>query len=254
MSLRVEKLTKTYPGDFTAIADISLTVNPGECVGLIGPNGAGKTTTLKIIKGILSPTTGNFSINNVSYDRKTNNTELKGLTGFLPEDARVIAYLTVYQYLELVAVLYNVPRALANERIDQFLRLFDLEKRKHWHLEALSEGMKRKVLWVATLIHDPPLVLLDDPLHALDVQSFLNVIELINRLKELKKSILVSTHYLALVEKTCDRIVFISEGRVIKVGTINEILKDTNTPDIYDAYSKIVPSLSSPEDFKRLTL
>ena len=252
MGLKVENVSKVYLNGFKAISDISFQVQPSQVFGLIGPNGAGKTTIIKVLKGILKPTSGTFSIENVKFNYSTNNAPIKRLTGYLAEDSIILPFLTIIEYLEVISILYEVPKQKAKDRIERLIRLFGLDERKNDQLNMLSEGMRQKVQWIATLVHDAPFILLDDPLRSLDVRSFQLVVGLINRLKELNKSILLATHYLALVENTCDKVAFLQEGQIVITGTIKNICRATNTSSIYEAYLQVYPNPSAEEDIKQI--
>lgn len=255
MVVTINKLSKIYSNGIEALVDISLSIQSGECFGVLGPNGAGKTTLLKLLKGLLQPTSGSFSIKDVTIDPYTDNQKVKELTGYLPEDPPEFPTLTAYEYLSMVAILYKVSKRKGDERIKRFLNLFRLDDWAHRPLGSFSEGMKQKVHWIATLIHDPPLILLDDPLRALDVHSFHLITGLLGRLKDLGKTIVLSTHYLILVERTCERLAIIHKGRLLTIGAIQDILTKTNSLDLYDAYLKLFPQNGLPtEDVIKLVI
>ncbi|MFX0052508.1 MAG: ABC transporter ATP-binding protein [Candidatus Hermodarchaeota archaeon] len=255
MVVTIRNLSKVYPGNIKALTDLSFDIQLGECFGVLGPNGAGKSTLLKVLKGLLRPTTGLISIKDMIIDRHTDNQKIKGLTGYLPEDPPEFPTLTANEYLSMVAILYKVPKRKSVERIDRFLNFFRLKDWADKPLGSFSEGMKQKVHWIATLIHDPPLILLDDPLRALDVHSFQTIVGLLDRLKELGKTILLSTHYLTLVEKTCDRLAIIHKGCLLSIGTIQDILTETNGTDLYEAYLTLFPQNGlSSEDITKLLI
>ncbi|MFX0183511.1 MAG: ABC transporter ATP-binding protein [Candidatus Hodarchaeota archaeon] len=255
MVVTIRNLSKVYPGNIKALTDLSFDIQLGECFGILGPNGAGKSTLLKLLKGLLRPTSGLISIKDMIIDPHTDNQKIKGLTGYLPEDPPEFPTLTAYEYLSMVAILYKVPKRKSVERIDRFLNFFRLKDWAYKPLGSFSEGMKQKVHWIATLIHDPPLILLDDPLRALDVHSFQIIVGLLDRLKELRKTILLSTHYLTLVEKACDRLVIIHKGRLLNIGTIQNILTKTGRTDLYEAYLTLFPQNGLPsEDVVKLVI
>ncbi|MHA2226851.1 MAG: ABC transporter ATP-binding protein [Candidatus Hodarchaeales archaeon] len=255
MVVTINKLTKIYPSGIKALIDLSFDIQPGECFGVLGPNGAGKSTILKLLKGLLRPTSGAFSINNVTIDPYTDNQKIKGLTGYLPEDPPEFPTLTAYEYLSMVAILNKVPKKKHEESIGRFLEYFGLKSWVHKPMGSFSEGMKQKVHWIATLLHNPPLILLDDPLRALDVHSFQIITDLLDRLKDLGKTILISTHYLTLVEKTCNRIAIIHKGRLLKIGTLQNLLAETGGTDLNEAYLKLFPQDELPsEDLIKLVI
>jgi ABC-2 type transport system ATP-binding protein len=255
MVVTIKNLSKVYSGSIKALTDFTLSIQQGECFGVLGPNGAGKSTLLKLLKGLLRPTSGSYSIKDVTIDPYTDNKKVKGLTGYLPEDPPEFPTLKAHEYLSMVAILYKVPKRKTEERIDRLIEFFRLKDWVHKPLGILSEGMKQKIHWIATLIHDPPVILLDDPLRALDVHSFQTIVGLLDHLKKLGKTILLSTHYLTLVEKTCDRLAILHKGRLLSIGSVQDILTETNGTDLYEAYLKLFPQNGLPsEDVVKLVL
>ncbi|MFW9995964.1 MAG: ABC transporter ATP-binding protein [Candidatus Odinarchaeota archaeon] len=254
MVLITDNLTKVFPGDFMALSSISLKISSNECFGILGPNGAGKTTLLKILKGLLVPTTGSVSIEGVEIDSSSDTSKIKRFTGYLPEDPPDFPMMTARDYLSMVAILYGVPPSKAGERIQMFLDIFGLPSWGDKPLGSFSEGMKQKIHWAATLIHDPPIILLDDPLRALDIHSFKLITELLERLKKLGKTVIISTHYLSLVEKACDRVAIIHSGKLVLTGTIQDILAETGRNDLYESYLEIFPGGIPSEDIERLVI
>jgi ABC-2 type transport system ATP-binding protein len=252
MSVTISNLNKIFQGEIQALNSLSIDIKKGETFGLLGPNGAGKTTLLKILKGLIKPSSGHFSIENIITDFKTYNNKIKKFTGYLPENPPIFPSMTAHEYLTIVAILYEVPKAIINERIQNLLHYFNLIEWEHKTLNSFSEGMLQKIHWAATLIHNPPIILLDDPLRALDVHSFEMIVKLMNQMKKLDKTIIVSTHYLALVEKVCDKIAIISLGQLVTVGTIPDILKQSNSTNLVEAYLKLFPSELPSEDTEEL--
>ncbi len=249
--IRIDNLTKIYPQNHVGILQLSLIIKTGQVFGLLGPNGAGKSTLIKILKGVFKPTSGTFAINNISYDPKKDNRDLKRQTGYLPEENLLLPFLSVREYLKVIGILYEVETKEIRRRVTQLLKLFDLFEYQNQEINALSEGMKQKVLWIATLIPNTPVILLDDPLRALDVHSFELIVSLIRRLKELSKTILLATHYISLIEKTCDNVAFIKAGKIVETCSIEN---GDNTIDLYNRYLKLFPNPTNLDDFKRVDL
>lgn len=254
LNIELSNVNKIYPGGFEALKDISFKIKSNQVLGLCGPNGAGKTTLLKILKGILTPTTGIIRMNGENFDNSTDVTLLKKLSGYLAEDHMILQFLTVNEYLELIAILYEIPLTTASKQIEQLLKLFNLLEKSGEKLKNLSEGMRQKVLWIATLIPKAPLIILDDPLQSLDVHSLELITDLIDELKKLGKTIIIATHYLALVERVCDKIVFLQSGEMLCIGSVGEICELTETSSIYDAFLKFFPNPIDKNDVKQVEL
>jgi len=240
--IQINNLSKIYQGDFKAIKNLTLEIKEGEIFGLVGPNGAGKTTLLKILKGVLTQSLGSFSINNHLIEPNKDTTKIKSFTGYLSESPPQFKTLTAQEYLYMVGILYKVPDTKIESRIKHLVHFFDLEEWIHTPLKIFSEGMLQRIHWAATLIHNPPIILLDDPLRALDVHSFQLILNLMDQLKKIGKTIIVASHYLSLVEKVCDRIAVLSQGRLITSGTIQEILKKSTKDDLTEAYLSFFPT------------
>ncbi len=236
----VDSLSKRYGrrGEVRAVDGLSLTVYPGETFGLLGPNGSGKTTTIRMLNGIIRPTSGRAVVN--GYDISTQINEVKRSTGLLAESPGLYEKLSPKEYLEFVGSLYDVERKLLRDRAERLLELFDLKQRGDDLLEGFSRGMKQKVLIAAALIHDPPIVFLDEPTSALDPLASLVVRDLIKDLAEKAgKTVFVSSHILPLMEEVCDRIAIIDHGKVAAVGTVAEIVELSGTSTLEDAFIKL---------------
>lgn len=193
----------------------------GEVVGLLGPNGAGKTTTIRIICGILTAQSGSARV--LGHAMPQQAMETKRRIGYVPEAAVLFESLTGQEYLELCGRLHEVPEEKLQARISQFLRAFDLAAEAEGRLETFSKGMRQKILIAAALVHNPDLVLLDEPLSGLDVHAALLVKDLIAGLAAQGKTVLYSSHVLDVVEKICDRVLIIHEGNLIANGTPEEL-------------------------------
>ncbi len=244
----VNSLSKRYGrrGEVRAVDELSLTVYPGETFGLLGPNGSGKTTTIRMLNGIIRPTSGKAVVN--GYDISTHIDDVKRSTGLLAESPGLYEKLSPKEYLEFVGSLYDVDRVLLRDRADRLLELFDLKQRGDDLLEGFSRGMKQKVLIAAALIHDPPIVFLDEPTSALDPLASLVVRDLIKDLAEKAgKTVFVSSHILPLMEEVCDRIAIIDHGKVAAVGTVTEIVELSGTSTLEDAFIKITGGAGRPD-------
>lgn len=241
-------LTKRYGrrGEVRAVDGISLTVYPGETFGLLGPNGSGKTTTIRMLNGIIRPTSGRATVNGFDISRQAEG--VKRSTGLLAESPGLYEKLSPREYLEFVGSLYDVDRPLLRDRADRLLELFDLKQRGDDLLEGFSRGMKQKVLIAAALIHDPPIVFLDEPTSALDPLASLVVRDLIKDLAEKAgKTVFVSSHILALMEEVCDRIAVIDRGKVVAVGTAPELVRDAGAGSLEEAFIRLTGAGARPD-------
>ncbi|MBU7018952.1 MAG: ABC transporter ATP-binding protein [Theionarchaea archaeon] len=232
----VNKVSKYYgKGVIKAVDQLDLNVYEGETFGLLGPNGAGKTTTVNILNCIIKPTSGTATIN--GYDIIKEDTNVKRVTGLLAESPGLYEKLSAYEFLEFMGALYDVPGDILPGRIENLLKLFGLEDRQNYLLEGYSRGMKQKVLIAAALIHDPPILFLDEPTSTLDPRAALMVKDLIKGLAEKAgKTIFICSHILPLVEELCDRIGIINQGRLIALGAVNDIIKQAHTTTLEEAF------------------
>jgi ABC-2 type transport system ATP-binding protein len=219
----VQQLTKRF-GAQTAVDALSFEVPAGQILGFLGPNGAGKTTTLKMLTGMLEPTSGTATI--CGFDLLRQPIEVKRHVGFVPESGAVFESLTGLEYLEMVAALYALPSEAARARIRQFIAFFDLsfETLTDKLLGAYSKGMRRKVVITAALLHNPPVVFFDEPLDGLDANAAVGFKTLIQTLAKEGKTILYSSHILDVVERVCDRVIIIDKGRMQVDGRPADLL------------------------------
>jgi ABC-2 type transport system ATP-binding protein len=203
---------------------ISFEVPAGQILGFLGPNGAGKSTTLKMLTGMLAPTSGTATI--CGFDLLREPLEVKRRVGFVPESGAVFESLTGLEYLEMVAALYAIPQEAARARIRQFIAFFDLsfETLTDKLLGAYSKGMRRKVVITAALLHNPPVVFFDEPLDGLDANAAVGFKALIQTLAREGKTIVYSSHILDVVERVCDRVIIIDKGRMLVDGRPAELL------------------------------
>jgi len=219
----VQQLTKRF-GAQTAVDGLSFEVPAGQILGFLGPNGAGKSTTLKMLTGMLDPTSGTATI--CGFDLLREPIEVKRRVGFVPESGAVFESLTGLEYLEMVAALYAIPQTAARARIKQFIAFFDLsfETLTDKLLGAYSKGMRRKVVITAALLHNPPVVFFDEPLDGLDANAAVGFKALIQTLAHEGKTIVYSSHILDVVERVCDRVIIIDKGRMLVDGRPAELV------------------------------
>jgi ABC-2 type transport system ATP-binding protein len=245
--IRTDKLSKYYgKGEIKAVDQLDLSVYEGETFGLLGPNGAGKTTTVNLLNCIIRPTGGTASV--FGHDILTDQMEVKRVTGLLAECPGLYEKLSAYEFLEFMGALYDVSDQVLPQRIEELLKLFGLQDRRDYLLEGFSRGMKQKVLLAAAMIHDPPILFLDEPTSTLDPRAALMVKDLIKELtKQAGKTIFICSHILPIVQELCDRIGIISNGRLIALGTITDIISQTHTDTLEEAFISITGGIEEKE-------
>ncbi len=204
-----------------ALNGVSLSVNEGEVLGLLGPNGSGKSTLMKIVVGILKPDRGDVEVFGTSVAK--NPQTVKRMVGFVPESPRLYEFLTGIEYLDFVADVHDLDPAAKHERITEFLRALDLEGRESELIHGYSQGMKQKLAIIAALLHRPKILVLDEPLNALDPRSARIVKDLIHKLRDDGIPTVFSTHVLEIADAICDRIVIMYEGKVLEEGTSEQL-------------------------------
>lgn len=205
----------------TAVNDLSFTINDGEIFGLVGPNGAGKTTTLKCLCGVALPTEGLIMIDD--YNLLENEQEAKRLLAFVPETPNPYEILTVYEHMKFISLLYSVPDP--DGRIEELLDLFELSQKRDDLVNSLSKGMKQKLTICCALVHDPKILLLDEPLIGIDPRGARTLKDVLLERAAHGKTVLISSHMLYLVEELCNKILIIDHGKKIAEGTLQEIRK-----------------------------
>ena len=220
-----------------ALHRISFSVESGEVVGLLGPNGAGKSTTLKILTGILSPGEGRVIINGFSLPEQ--NLEAKRIIGYVPESANLYESLTAQEYLELIGRLREIEERALQTKILTLLETFEISRQRFSRLATFSKGMRQKVLIAGALLHDPPVLLLDEPLTGLDVSASLIVKDLLSALSREGKTILYSSHVLDVVERVCDRVLIIHQGNLIADGTLDSLKNQTRGSTLEEVFRQL---------------
>ncbi|HKW96483.1 MAG TPA: ABC transporter ATP-binding protein [Bryobacteraceae bacterium] len=229
---------------------ISFTLDRGEVVGLLGPNGAGKTTTIKIIAGILAPSAGAVSVNGLPLPERA--VDVKQRIGYVPEAAVLFESLTGQEFLELSGRLHDVEEDTLQTRIRCMLETFDLSSDRVSRLDTYSKGMRQKILIAAALLHDPDLILLDEPLSGLDVNASIMIKDLIAALAASGKTILYSSHVLDVVEKVCNRVLIIHKGNLIADSTSAELKASTQQSTLEDVFRKLTHSESMNPGVSRI--
>ncbi|MCD6593207.1 ABC transporter ATP-binding protein [Candidatus Bathyarchaeota archaeon] len=218
--LEVYDLWKSY-GDIQALRGLTLRVERGEIFGLIGPNGAGKTTTLKIIVGLLSMDRGKIIVDGVDIIKQPY--EYKKLIGYVPESISLPEYLTLKEFLIYSGRIRNVPNELIRERMNYYLKVFELENKRRSLILSLSRGMRQKAAIAAALIHDPELLILDEPLVGIDPVGQHRIKEIFSERVKEGKTIFISTHMLDTAERMCSRVAVIHWGRIVASGDLSTL-------------------------------
>ncbi len=218
--IHIQNLVKRY-GEKTAVDDVSLQVYGGEIFGFLGPNGAGKTTTIKMIVGLLQPTSGTVRVG--GYDVLAQPLQAKAVSGYVPDTPNLYPKLTGRELLRFVGDLYGLESSQVERRIDELLRLFDLAQAGDDTIDSYSHGMQQKTALAAALVHDPRLLVLDEPTVGLDPKSARLIKDILRQMAERGAAVFLSTHILEIAERMCDRIGIISRGRLIASGSMDEL-------------------------------
>lgn len=229
--LKIEGLVKRY-GRFTAVDHLDMEVNKGSIYGFVGPNGAGKTTTMKIMAGLLSADEGSVYIDgmNVSEDIDA----LKDKIGYMPDFFGVYNDLRVDEYMDFYAGTYYIPYEQRKDIIDNLLELVDLKDKRNFYVDSLSRGMKQRLCLARSLIHDPEILILDEPASGLDPRARVEMKEVLKQLRTLDKTIIISSHILPELAEMCTEIGIINRGRLIDSGSVNEIMRHISKERIID--------------------
>jgi ABC-2 type transport system ATP-binding protein len=233
--IEIDNLVKRY-GDKAAVNNVSLQVKAGEVFGFLGPNGAGKTTTIKVIVGLLQPTAGTVKV--AGYDVQTQPLPAKAASGYVPDTPNLYAKLTGRELLRFVGDLYNMERKQVAQRTEELLQMFDLTAAADDTVDSYSHGMQQKASLAAALMHDPKVLVLDEPTVGLDPKSARLIKDILRQMAERGAAIFLSTHILEIAERMCDRIGIINKGELIAVGTMEELRRlgkagETSLEDIF---------------------
>lgn len=218
--LVIEHLTKRY-GEFTALDDLTLSLSAGQILGLIGPNGAGKTTAIKIMVGLARPTSGTARIGDA--DCVADARRIKKLVGYMPDRFGSYDNMRVHEYLDFFGAAFGIPRRKRIARIEEVLETTGTAYMRDKFVESLSHGMQQRVGVARTLLHDPQVLILDEPANGLDPQARIEMRELLIRLAKLGKTLLVTSHILSELSRICDRVAILTHGKLRAFGTVAEI-------------------------------
>jgi len=215
-----ENLVKVYSGDVKALDGISFHIEPGEVCGYLGSNGAGKSTTIRILCGMLEATSGNVIIN--GFNVNDDPTMVKKMIGYVPETGALFLSLTPFDFLEFVCRMYEMPKDIYVQRIYAFMELFDLKNEINTPMHAFSKGMRQKVLIISSLIHDPEVIVWDEPLSGIDYDTTLTIRNLVKDLRQRGKTFFYSTHIVESAEKICTRVIILNKGKIAFEGSVHE--------------------------------
>jgi ABC-2 type transport system ATP-binding protein len=220
--ISIKGLSKSYnKGSVKAVDDLNLEVRSGEIFGFLGPNGAGKTTTIKMLVGLLTPDCGSIVLNGI--DALKQPIEAKMGIGYVPDNPDMFERLTGMEYLNFMGDIYRVPLVERRERIGRFLELFEMTGASGDLIKSYSHGMRQKIILIGALMHNPALWILDEPMVGLDPKSAHQLKELMRRHCDAGNTVFFSTHVLEVAEKLCDRIGIIHHGRLVAIGTMEEL-------------------------------
>jgi ABC-2 type transport system ATP-binding protein len=243
--ISVHQLTKTY-GDTEALRFISFTVPAGQVCGYLGPNGAGKSTTVKILTGVLRPTSGDANV--AGFDVVQESLEVKKRIGYVPETGTVYSTLSANEYLALVGALHDMETEEVGERSARMLELFQIKDAADRRLDTLSKGMRQKVVIAAALLHDPEVVLFDEPLSGLDANAALMIKDIVRGLADRGKTVLYCSHILDVVERLCERVIILDKGEIVADGMTSELLSTSKRATLETLFR----SLTVAEDHQEL--
>jgi len=234
--LEVRGLVKRY-NRVPVVDDVSFVIRPGEILGYLGPNGAGKSTTVKILTGLIEPSDGDIFFNGT--DVRKDFIAFQRRIGYVPEEAHVYPHLTGREYLQLIGRLRGLPRRVLEPRMEELLRVFSLWDDRHSPLSSYSKGMRQKILLSGALIHNPELLILDEPFSGLDVTTALVLRTLLHELAALGKMVFYSSHVLEVVEKVCYRVLILRKGKVVAHETVERLRDLMHEPSLENIFAQL---------------
>ncbi len=233
-----KKISQKETITFLADNDISFTAKEGEVVGIIGPNGAGKTTLLRMIAGIMTPTSGTIEIDNKNYRESA--VEIRKNIAFLTGNTKLYKDISPYELLKMCGEYYDIPKDKLDKRIEEIIKRFNMSTFAHQRIDTLSTGQYQRTGISKCLIHNPKYYILDEPTSGLDVISSKVILDFVKEEKKNNKCILYSTHYMEEAENICDKIVMINKGKIIAIGSPEEIRKKTKTTNLRDSFFALI--------------
>lgn len=251
MSYMIEAkgLSKRF-GEHLAVDGVSFNINPGEIVGFLGPNGAGKTTTIKMITGLLAPDQGQALVTGLDIQREP--LKAKAQFAYVPDTPNLYGKLKATEYLRFMGQLYHVPAEVADERMKRLLDLFELTAQAGTYLDGFSHGMQQKVAVIGALLHNPKVVLLDEPTVGLDPRSARLVKDLLLQHRDNGNSVFFSSHILEIVEHMCDRVIIIDKGRILADAPVGELRRMRGDQSLEDIFLELTGGKDVDEMVKEL--
>lgn len=242
--IQVKDLTKTY-SETAALRSVSFTVPTGQVCGYLGPNGAGKSTTVKILTGVLRPTSGVATV--AGFDVAHESLEVKRRIGYVPETGSVYSTLSANEYLALVGALHDMENEEVAERSARMLEMFQIRDVSDRRLDTLSKGMRQKVVIAAALLHDPEVVLFDEPLSGLDANAALMIKDIVRGLADRGKTVLYCSHILDVVERLCERVIILDKGKIVADGMTSELLSTSKRGTLETLFRSLTVSADHQE-------
>jgi len=247
--LEATHLSRTF-GDFVAVDDATFTLQPGEIVGFLGPNGAGKTTTIKMLTGLLGPSSGAARV--AGFDIVAQPLEAKARIGYVPDTPNLYGKLKAGEYLRFVGQLYKVPPAHVEERMRPMLDMFDLTEVAGNYLDTFSHGMQQKVAITGAFLHDPQIVFMDEPTVGLDPRSARLIKDLMIHNRDRGRTIFFSTHILEIAQTMCDRVIIINKGRIVADARVDELRAMRGEQSLEDIFLELTGGADADEMVKEL--
>ncbi len=235
--LEINKITKKY-NNIPVVNKISFAAKPCEILGYLGPNGAGKTTTIKMLSGLLEPSSGQVLFNGLDIDQ--NIFEYKKRIGYIPEQAELYSHLSGKEYLQLVGRLRLISEKSLNKKIDYLMEQLGLSIDMHLPISNYSKGMRQKILIVASLLHNPDILLLDEPLSGLDISTMLIFKDILSQFSKQGKIIIYSSHILEVVEKLCDRVIIIDKGIILADNSVTQLKDLMQLPSLESIFKRLI--------------
>jgi ABC-2 type transport system ATP-binding protein len=226
-----------YYSDKLVLKDVSFSVGRGEICGYIGPNGAGKTTTIKILTGVIKPTSGLAYIDGINVIEKPE--EVKKIIGYVPEHAPMFETLTPMEFLSFIGKIYGMSDGEIERNAFELMEIFEIYDFKDEPMLSFSKGMKQKVILISAIMHDPKVLFLDEPLNGLDTNAIQIFKEMLKKMAKNGKTIFYSSHLLDVIEKVCDKLIIINQGKIIASGSIEDILKKADVSQLNEAFIKL---------------
>lgn len=248
--IQLESITKVYSGSVKAVNNVNMQVKKGEIFGFLGPNGAGKTTTIKMIVGLLQPTSGSIKL--FGENMSPENTGLKKKIGYVADEPLIMEKLTGAEYVKFICEVFDVPVSERVKRIEQLLRSFKLESAIKDPVSTYSHGMRQKLSLISALVHDPDLWILDEPIVGLDPKSAFILKQMMRSHADAGNTVFFSTHIMEIAERVCDRLGIIGDGEIKFVGTVDELRGLRGEGSLEQLFLEVTASEDEESDFSYL--